>query len=70
MTERINEFDDFKDNIVGFIDRKNFLQGIGIMKDLNKDKKIMKIFTSIKKNEELRKLEIGNIKISNSGREF
>ncbi len=70
MTERINEFNDFKDNIVGFIDRKNFLQGIGIMKDFDKDKKIMKIFTSVKKNEELRKLEIGNIKISNSGREF
>ncbi|KON28072.1 hypothetical protein AC481_02820 [miscellaneous Crenarchaeota group archaeon SMTZ-80] len=59
-----------RNKIVGLVDREDFLVGIGILKEFNKEKGVIKIFTPVERIDELQKIDIGFIKISEYGEEL
>ena len=59
-----------KNRLVGLIDKKGLLLGIGILKSFDKMRGVMKIYTPVEKNKELCRIEIGFIRLSEFGREF
>jgi len=59
-----------ENRLVGLIDHEGVLLGIGILKDFDKIKRVVKIYTPIEKTNELYKIEIGSVKVSEFGREL
>jgi polynucleotide 5'-hydroxyl-kinase GRC3/NOL9 len=68
IKEQVNNSVDRK-KIVGFVDQEDFLVGIGILKEFNKEKGVIKIFTPVERVE-FKKIDIGIVKISESGEEL
>jgi polynucleotide 5'-hydroxyl-kinase GRC3/NOL9 len=59
-----------RNKIVGFVDREDFLVGIGILKEFDKEKGVIKIFTPVERIDEFQKVDVGFVKISESGKEL
>ncbi len=59
-----------ENKLIGLIDRKGMLIEIGILKDFDKIKRVMKIYTPIEKINKLHKIEIGSVKVSEFGKEL
>lgn len=62
------QIEDFKDAIVGFMDTDEFLQGIGVLKDILPSTMTLKVWSRIAATPST--IEIGGIKLSSDGREL
>ena len=62
------QLENLKDAIVGFLDASGFLQEIGVLKDLLRSAKTVKVWSRISGTPST--IEIGDVKLNNEGREL
>ncbi len=62
------QLENLKDAIVGFLDADGFLQEIGVLKDLLRSAKTVKVWSRISDTPST--IEIGDVKLNNEGREL
>jgi polynucleotide 5'-hydroxyl-kinase GRC3/NOL9 len=63
-----SQLQNLKDTIVGFLDSDDFLQEIGILKDIVPSSRIAKIWSRI--SDAPSRIEIGDVKLNDDGREI
>ena len=63
-----SQLGNLKDTIVGFLDANDFLQEIGILKDIVHSTRIIRVWSRIERPPN--KIEIGDVKLNNDGREL
>lgn len=68
--EGMDNYLDNRGRLLGLLDEKSFLQGIGILKEFNESKSEIRIYTPVSDLDKVSKIEAGSIILSESGKEL